>query len=162
MLYVTTRNHRDTFTTAHALTENRGADGGLYLPMQFPRLSKEEWREFVSLSFNQRVAELLNRFFNTRLTGWDIDFCIGRYPVRVEQPAYKILLAETWHNPQWQYRRLEKNLTQLLETDADAPGSCPGCQPTAVPGGQGEDPEKTALKKAPASTTQVLFQYMQQ
>ena len=123
MLYVTTRNPRDAFTAAHVLQESRGEDGGLYLPMRFPQLSGEEWRRFVSLSFNQRIAELLNRFFGTKLTGWDIDFCIGRYPVRVEPLAYKIFLAETWHNPQWQYSRLENNLMELLQAQVDAPGN---------------------------------------
>ena len=123
MLYVTTRNSRDSFTAAHVLTENRGADGGFYLPIRFPQLSGEEWKRFSALSFNQRIAELLNRFFGTRLTGWDVDFCIGRYPVRVEQLAHKIFLAETWHNPQWQYRHLENNLTELLQAHVDAPGN---------------------------------------
>ena len=123
MLYVTTRNNRDAFTVAHVLKENRGEDGGLYLPLRFPQLSAEEWRRFVSLSFNQRMAEVLNRFLGTKLTGWDIDFCVGRYPVRVEPLGHKICLAETWHNPQWQYSRLENNLLKLLDAETDLPGN---------------------------------------
>lgn len=123
MLYVTTRNNRDSVTAARVLAENRGEGGGLYMPMHFPQISKEEWKQFTAMSFNQRIAELLNRFFSTRLTGWDIDFCIGRYPVRVEQLAHKIFLAETWHNPQWQYSRMEHNLMKLLEAGTDIPGN---------------------------------------
>ena len=123
MLYVTTRNTKDAFTVQHVLEESRGENGGMYLPLHFPQLSKEEWKQFAELSFNQRIAELLNRFFGTKLTGWDIDFCIGRYPVRVEQLAHKIFMAETWHNPQWQYRRLENNLMELLQTHAKEAGS---------------------------------------
>ena len=38
MLYVTTRNNNDVFTAQHALAENRGADGGLYIPFANPAM----------------------------------------------------------------------------------------------------------------------------
>ncbi|MBR0319604.1 MAG: hypothetical protein IIX10_00985, partial [Clostridia bacterium] len=56
--------------------------------------SQEEINLLYGMSFNRRVAEVLNRFFHTKLTGWDIDFCIGRYPVRMEQLAHRIFMAE--------------------------------------------------------------------
>ncbi len=123
MLYVTTRNNRDAFTVQHVLTRDRGEDGGLYLPLRFPVLSEEDRERLAALSFNQRVAEMLNLFFSIRLTGWDIDFCIGRYPVRLEQLPYRILMTECWHNPLWKYARLEQNLRQLLQARADAQGN---------------------------------------
>jgi len=123
LLYVTTRNYQDAFTTHHVLTQGRGADGGLYVPLHFPKFSEQELRKLFSESFGQCVAEMLNSFFSTKLNGWDVDFCIGRYPVRIEQLAHRILMAETWHNPEWQYQRLEKNLKDLLHAETDVPGN---------------------------------------
>ena len=98
MLYKTTRNIQDPVTVQHVLTGNRGEDGGLYLPLHFPNYTEEERKRFCCLSFNQRMAEILNLFFSTKLTGWDLDFSTGRYPVRLEEFPHRIFLAECWHN----------------------------------------------------------------
>ena len=123
MLYVTTRNDQDTFTTNHVLTHNKGTDGGLFVPLNFPKISAQEWKKLSEMSFGQCVAEILNLFFSTKLTSWDVDFSIGRYPARLEQLAHRIFMAETWHNPQWQYQRMEKNLMELLPSEANIPGN---------------------------------------
>lgn len=123
MLYVTTRNYQDTFTTAHVLMQSRAADGGLYTPLHFPKLTEQERNRLSGMPFGQCVAELLNLFFSTKLTGWDVDFSVGRYPVRMEQLPHRILMTETWHNLECQYRRLEKNLMELLQAEADIPGN---------------------------------------
>lgn len=123
MLYVTTRNDQDTFTTNHVLTQNREAEGGLFVPINFPKLSEQECNRFAEMSFGQCVAEFLNLFFSTKLNGWDVDFSIGRYPARLEQLAHRIFMAETWHNPEWQYQRIEKNLMELLPSEVNIPGN---------------------------------------
>lgn len=123
MLYVTTRNHQDTFTAHHVLTQSRDSNGGLYFPLNFPRLSQQDRNKLSGMPFGQCVAEILNLFFSVKLTGWDVDFCTGRYPVRMEQLAHRIIMAETWHNPDLNYRRFEKNLKELLQAETDAPGN---------------------------------------
>lgn len=111
MLYITTRDNQEIYTAQRTLRENRGKEGGFYLPFRFPLLSKEECSRLLEKPFNACVAEVLNRLLNTQLTGWDVDFCIGRYPVRLERVGHRIFLAESWHNPEWKYARLEKNLS---------------------------------------------------
>ena len=120
MLYVTTRNNQDVFTAHRVLHENRGPDGGFYLPMRMPSFSSDEMRIWMEKPFNQCVAELLNLLFGTKLTGWDVDFSVGRYPVRLKEVRHRILLAETWHNPEWSFCRLERCLAEHLQ----------GCQAT--------------------------------
>ena len=122
MLYVTTRNHLDSFTTNRVLTENRGPDGGLYVPMHMPEFSEQDCKRLSEVSFGQCVAEMLNLFFGTKLTGWDVDFCVGRYPVRLATLPHRIHMAETWHNPEWNYQSLEKNLKELVQAETDFPG----------------------------------------
>lgn len=123
MLYKTTRNDLDAVTVQHVLTRNRGEDGGLYLPLHFPKLTEEELKRLCTMSFNQRLAEILNLFFSTRLTGWDVDFSTGRYPVRLEEFPHRICLAECWHNLDGQFSRLEQNLLQMIGAQVDGSGS---------------------------------------
>ena len=127
MLYVTTRNNRDAYTAQRALRENRGPDGGLYLPFRAPALSPEELDALLELPFNRCVAEVLNLLFRTRLTGWDVDFSVGRYPVRLQTLRNRIVLAEAWHNPDWKFDTLVKNMVSYLcKEDTPEPGSWAG------------------------------------
>ena len=114
MLYVTTRNKNDAHTAHKTLTTDRTTDGGLYVPFQMPLLSKEEILQLKDKTFGQCVADILNIFFSARLDGWDVDFCIGRYPVKLVPMSHRIVVAETWHNPDWDYARMVRNLYSRL------------------------------------------------
>ncbi|MBQ2785561.1 MAG: hypothetical protein IJF02_03565 [Oscillospiraceae bacterium] len=114
MLYVTTRDKYDASTTPKSLLGDRGADGGLYLPFRMPIFTEAELEEFVSGSFGQTVAHVLNLFFSCRLNGWDVEFCIGRYPVKVTDIKQRIFAAELWHNSQNSYSRLENALSEKV------------------------------------------------
>ena len=122
MLYVTTRNNRDAFTVSRALRENRGADGGLFVPFRSPSFSKKEIDGLKEQSFGQCVALVLNRLFQTSLSAWDIDFSIGRYPVRLETLRHRIVMVEPWHNPQWDYGVMVRNLVTLLGKNVPVDG----------------------------------------
>lgn len=114
MLYVTTRNNQNTYTAQRTLWENRNEDGGLYLPFHTPEISRKELDRLLGQPFNQCVADILNVMFPRKLTRWDVDFSIGRYPVRLKAMGHRIYMAETWHNPDWDYDRVVQNLTAHL------------------------------------------------
>lgn len=118
MLYVTTRDSRDAYTAQRVLRENRAADGGFYLPLHMRGFTPEEIGSLADKSFGENVAMVLNRLFNLHLTGWDVDFCIGRYPARLSSLPHRILVGECWHNPQWSYQRIVNNLTALMSEEA--------------------------------------------
>ena len=114
MLYVTTRNDQDAYTVQHAMTQSRGDEGGLFLPLHFPPISAEDMKKLRKLSFNQRIASVLNMFFQTKLSGWDVDFSVGRYPVRLKDLSHRITVGEFWHNFQWKYGYLQEKLGELV------------------------------------------------
>lgn len=116
MLYITTRNRRDAFTAQRALRESRGPDGGMYLPFHAPAYCAGDWTELMFMPFGQRVAEILNRLFGTRLTCWDVDVCIGRNPVPIAALGHRTLAAELWRNPGLCYDHMARELAaQLLD-----------------------------------------------
>ena len=82
MLYITTRNKFDTYTVHKANQSDRGPDGGLYLPFRMPELTKEQIKAFAQQPFCQRVADLLNQFFGTQLTAWDVELYGGKNTVK--------------------------------------------------------------------------------
>ena len=114
MLYLTTRSSRDAYTAQRALRESRGPDGGMYLPFRGPSFAPEDWKRLAAMPFGQRVAEILNRLFQTRLTCWDVDVCIGRNPVEIKPLGHRTLVAELWHNPGQSYGYLAQELAEQL------------------------------------------------
>lgn len=110
MLYVTTREKYDAFTTARTLQSDCGPDGGRYFPYRMPAFSPAEVAALKDNSFGQNVAEILNLFFGTGLSGWDVEFGIGRYPVKLQSISQKILVSECWRNLDGSYEKMERQL----------------------------------------------------
>lgn len=122
MLYVTTRNNADVYTAHRALTENRGEDGGFFVPMEMSRFTEEQILALREKPFGQCVAEILNLFFDTQLTAWDVECTVGRSPVRVQPMTQRIIVGETWHNLDWDFDRMVSGLLELLTgTAGEAP-----------------------------------------
>lgn len=117
MLYVTTRNTKDVFTVNHAILKDRCADGGLYVPYQLPVMTLEEVIGLKEKSFSQCVAELLNLFLGVKLTGYDVELSIGRYPVKMVSMSHKITISELWHNPESDFAALENAVAKQIISD---------------------------------------------
>lgn len=117
MLYVTTRSNRDAYTAQRALCENRAPDGGLYLPFRMPRFTPEDIGALSEKPFSARVADILNLLFNTRLSGYDVEFCVGRYPVRLAPMSHRILMGESWHNPEGTFSHMTRSLAGRIRAD---------------------------------------------
>lgn len=117
MLYVTTRSKRDAYTPHRILTRSRGEDGGLYIPMHMPAFSADELDALAQTGINHCVAELLNLQFNTKLTSWDVDFAVGRHPVRLKKLNQRVVMGELWHNTDWKFSGMVDQLMHLISKD---------------------------------------------
>lgn len=123
MLHATTRSELDPVTAHRALTGLRAADGGLYVPFRLPELSSDEISALKGKSFGQAAAEILGMFFGCKLDGWDVEFAIGRYPVRCVPMSHRIVIAETWHNLEWDHAWMVHSLVDLVAgRKIDEPG----------------------------------------
>lgn len=119
MLYVTTRDHKNVHTARHPLCKDRDAEEGLYIPFQKVCFSQEEIIALKEKNFGQCAAEILNLFFGTKLTGWDVDFCVGRHPFRLVPMSHKILIAESWNNPENTFSWLVRKLREMILPESD-------------------------------------------
>lgn len=122
MLYVTTRDKTDVYTAYRTLGQNRGEDGGFFVPFQMPHMDREQIQELKNKTFGQTVADVLNLLLNARLDSWDVDFCIGRYPTKLVAMSHKIVFAEVWHNPDLDFARLVRNLVGRIRGTEDRIG----------------------------------------
>lgn len=118
MLYVTTRENNDPYTAHRALHENSAPDGGRFIPFRLPHFSSEEITALSSKSFGQVVADLLNTFFSCQLTGWDVDFCVGRNAARLVEMNHRVIIAELWHNPSANYNYIVDSLYRKIINSA--------------------------------------------
>lgn len=99
MLYATTRSKTDSYTSYRVMHEDCASDGGHFIPMRMPQYDLTQIEKITEGSFGDTVAQILNVFFSARLTGWDIDCCIGKSAVNISAISHRVLLAELWHNP---------------------------------------------------------------
>ena len=82
MLYLSTRSKTDSFTAYRVLHSDCAPDGGMFMPMQIPVQDDVALASFERMNFGEAIASILNLFFGSQLSGWDIDFAVqGRCPI---------------------------------------------------------------------------------
>lgn len=125
MLYVTTRTDRDAFTASKVLNNLTAPDGALFVPFRLAPMDPAKIDSFMELGFARCTAEVLNHFFSTKLSGWDVDFCVGKNLCKTKVMNHRIAVAELWHNQgrgfDWMVGRLSARLKDV-SADSDTPG----------------------------------------
>lgn len=114
MFYVTTRVRNEVFGPDTVISQDRGPEGGFFLPRNLPRIPAVELRAMGKKSFSENVAHAVNLLFDTQLDGWAIEFAIGRYPVRIRNTGNRTFTAELWHNPAWRFERLARGIEKAI------------------------------------------------
>ena len=114
MLYVSTRNKVDSFTAYRALRSETAPDGGIFMPMQLPVLTDIQLSELEQMNFSQAVSYILNLFFGTKITGWDVDFAAGRQAVTLTEIGHKVSVSENWYNPAGEFDYFVRRLYALV------------------------------------------------
>ena len=111
MLYATTRSKTDTYTAHRALMEDKAPDGGFFVPFRMPMAQADKLKDYT---FSEAVAEILNLFFSTGITPWDIDCCIGKTAAKVLAMPHRVLLVQLWNNPKGDYTYICDKLYEKL------------------------------------------------
>jgi len=120
VLYVTTRDSNDPQTAYKTLHNNVASDGGCYIPFRLESFTPEYLAALKDKSFGQAIADILNYFFSVSISGWDVDFCIGRNACKFFNLSAKIALVKTWFNPGSSYDYIVDTLYSYLCKDAAA------------------------------------------
>lgn len=120
MLYLSTRNTTDAYTAHRVLHEERALDGGMYIPFRLPVFSAEELQSLKGRPQGEIIAFVLNHFFGTQLTAWDVEGVVGRVPLKSETVNHRILFVECWRNPASSFDYLITSLYALLTGKASS------------------------------------------
>lgn len=117
MLYAATRNKSDIETAYKTIHLDCTGDGGLFTPFRMPVFDRQDILSMKDQSFGQNMAQVLNVFFSVGLSGWDIEFAIGRSPVQISTIPHRIYIAESWHNSKWRFSHVVQLLSDRLRGD---------------------------------------------
>ncbi len=117
MLYKTTRNEHDVHTAYKTIHMDTANDGGLFLPFSIPKLEYSSVVVLKDNSASQNMAEILNLFFSLGLTGWDLDFAIGRNAIQNVSINNRLIAAELWHNSHWRFSHIVQTISDRIRKE---------------------------------------------
>ncbi len=117
MLYATTRNNNDVHTAYKAIHMDCAADGGLFMPFSMPKLDHSALEAMKDKSCSQNMADILNIFFGCGLTGFDVDFAIGRNAIQNMAINHRLVISELWHNSHWRFQHLVQSVSDRIRKE---------------------------------------------
>lgn len=107
MLYTSTRNNQIRVSAAQAIAGGISAEGGLYVPVEFPKITAEDLKSWIPLRYKERAAAVLSRYL-TDFTSEEVEACCSAaYGERFDTSAVAPLhdmgdgrhILELWHGP---------------------------------------------------------------
>ncbi|MBE6380747.1 MAG: threonine synthase [Lentisphaerae bacterium] len=132
MNFTSTRSAQN-MTSAAAITRGIAADGGLFVPCEFPELSYAKLLELADMDYIGRAKEVL-KLYLTDYTEDEIDYCVrGAYtntfdnniPAPLAEVAPGTEMLELWHGPTCAFKDMALQLLPFLLVKAankTAPG----------------------------------------
>lgn len=127
MRYTSTRSGK-SIESAQAIVQGISEDGGLFVPENFPILSKEDIRKLTEMDYKQRAETILARYL-TDFTDEEISRCVnGAYtgtfdnenPAPLVEAAPGLHFLELWHGPTCAFKDMALQLLPFLLTGSAA------------------------------------------
>ena len=79
MLYTSTRDKSLRVEASEAIAKGISSEGGLFVPCEIPKISIEDLKEMIPLSYIERAKRILSLYL-TDFTPEEIDYCVqGAY-----------------------------------------------------------------------------------
>ena len=122
MLYASTRSNAATYTARRVLMEDRAPDGGLFVPAALPVYDTEALVELLRQPAGEIVARILNEFFDTKLSGLDVEFAVGRKFFGLYRLNQQTVVGELWRNSETSFKGLCRRLNILIRGEMDGRG----------------------------------------
>ena len=108
MYYMSTRDTSLKFESAEAIKKGLSEDGGLFVPSEFPSITKAEIKKMIGMSYIERANLVLKKYL-TDFTDEEISDCTkgayggGKFSSEKVAPVVKIgdekYILELWHGP---------------------------------------------------------------
>ena len=124
MIYQSTRGHEKKVSALTAIREGIAPDGGLYIPLEIPSVSKEAFEKMKDMSYPERAAFVLSLFidelsYETLLSECEkaySSFTGGIAPVKFLDGTRSVL--ELWHGPTCAFKDMALQIMPRLLSKA--------------------------------------------
>ena len=77
MYYTSTRNKDLRVTASEAITKGISDEGGLFVPCEIPKLTRDDIDALIPLSYKERAKKILSLYL-TDFTEEEIDYCVDQ------------------------------------------------------------------------------------
>lgn len=125
MLYTSTRDKSIRVSAAQAIAQGISEEGGLFVPVEFPKFSLDKISSMVSMSYIDRAKTVLREFL-TDFTDDELSYCVeGAYAASKFSspeiaPTVNISgnknVLELWHGPTCAFKDMALQLLPYLMT----------------------------------------------
>ncbi|MBE6765171.1 MAG: threonine synthase [Ruminococcaceae bacterium] len=124
MVYTSTRDNTVRVDSATAIMRGISPDGGLYVPVELPKLSYSELCSMVSADYQHRAVDILGRFL-TDFTDEELSECVkaayeDKFGSDTVAPVASIndgrYILELWHGPTCAFKDMALQLLPHLLT----------------------------------------------
>ncbi|MEG0545742.1 MAG: threonine synthase [Oscillospiraceae bacterium] len=125
MYYTSTRDKSVKVTAAEAITKGLSADGGLFVPLEIPKISIDEIKRLSKLDYIGRAKEIL-KLYLTDFTDEELSMCVegaykkGKFSSSKTAPLYKLCdntnILELWRGPTCAFKDMALQLLPYLLT----------------------------------------------
>lgn len=126
MLYISTRGKTDMVSSAHAISNGLAADGGLFVPKEFPAVSLAEIDAMREAPYSERAYTVLSRFL-TDYSEEELKDCVakayskdkfGDFPAPLHLLRNDTDVLELWHGPTCAFKDMALQILPQFLTKA--------------------------------------------
>jgi len=120
MQFTSTRNKSIRVTGAKAIVQGLSSEGGLFVPLSFPRLTEADIKSLINLSYAERAAKIIGVFL-PELKNKLLEFCTSSYSLFEDEDAAPVVklsdnlyMLELWHGPTYAFKDVALTLLPHL------------------------------------------------
>lgn len=127
MLYTSTRDKNIKVESADAIAHGISEEGGLFIPVEIPKISKDDINELVGMDYIGRAKKILSLYL-TDFSEDEIDYCVngayakGKFSDEKIAPLHtlsdKAEILELWKGPTCAFKDMALQLLPYLLTVA--------------------------------------------
>ena len=127
MLYTSTRDKSIKVESADAIAHGISEEGGLFIPVEIPKISKDDINELVGMDYIGRAKKILSLYL-TDFSEEEIDYCVngayakGKFSDEKIAPLHtlsdKAEILELWKGPTCAFKDMALQLLPYLLTVA--------------------------------------------